>query len=541
MALTGVPRAAAPPATPQAATVAHDHPATLGPLFATALDRFGDRPALITQAGTTTYAQLVTAANALASTLSFLGAGAGVPVALMLGNCVEYVIADQAILRCGAVKVPLNTMLSPPEVGEILRDSDVHIVITGSGMLPSALAADSASLKHVIHVGDQTSQTTDLIAWENAVAGEGQDLPPTAAGPDDLGLILYTGGTTGRSKGVMHTQRGLIANLWSHIIEMGLLDDERLLLTSPLPHSAGFLLQAALMRGAVVHLESGFDPEVVLRRIVEDRVTYTFMVPTMIYRVLDAAEGRDLDLTSLRTILYGAAPITTERLSQGLERLGPVFMQLYAQSEAPNFLTRLRREDHRLDPDAVHRLASCGQAVAMAQVQVVDPRGVAVPRGEVGEVVARAPYVMCGYLGLPEQTAAALAGGWLHTGDLGRIDADGYVFLVDRMKDMIISGGMNVYCTEVENAIADVGGVGQVAVVGVAHADWGEAVVAFVVAPEQSTTTDVDGLADAVRARCKQILSAYKQPKAVEVVPHLPLTVYGKVDKAALRARWRGW
>ncbi|WP_462187598.1 MULTISPECIES: class I adenylate-forming enzyme family protein [unclassified Frankia] len=509
---------------------------TLKAVFVDALDRFGARPALHYQGRTYGYGEIVAAANQLTHRLRAAGVGPGVSVALMMSNRPEYIVADQAILRCGAVKVALNDMLSASEIDYILRDSEARVVLADAGMLPAALHPAPPLLETVIAVADPDDCPGGVVAWRDALAGQPTTVPEVAPAPTDPGLIVYTGGTTGLPKGVMHTQRNLALNLFSHVMEMGLLDDEVLLVMSPLPHSAGFLLQAGMLKGARHFLETRFDPELVLERITADRVTFTFMVPTMIYRVLDRAAGRALDLSSLRTILYGAAPITRERLEQGLEVLGPVFMQLYGQSEAPNFITRLRREDHRLDPDGEHRLASCGQPVVMAAVKVVDEAGRELPRGQVGEIVAATPYTMVGYRGRPEQTAKALRDGWLHTGDIGRMDAEGYVYLLDRKNDMIITGGMNVYSTEVENAAAACPGVGQVAVVGVPHPDWGEAVVAFVV-PDDTGAFDEAKLL----AHCRVELARYKQPKAVRVVEALPTTVYGKLDKKALRAGWPGW
>jgi fatty-acyl-CoA synthase len=209
-------------------------------------------------------------------------------------------------------------------------------------------------------------------------------------------------------------------------------------------------------------------------------------------------------------------------------------MQLYGQSEAPNFLTRLTREEHDLSrPD---RLTSCGRPATMVRIAVLDDGGELVPPGTPGEICARAPYVMAGYHGLPDKTAETLRGGWLHTGDLGLVDTDGYVHLLDRKNDMIISGGMNVYSTEVENVLQACPGVGQVAVVGIPHPDWGEAVVAFVV-PRAGEDFDEP----AAVARCRAQLAAYKRPKAYRRLATLPVTAFGKVDKKALRAGWAGW
>ncbi|WP_251082037.1 class I adenylate-forming enzyme family protein [Frankia sp. Mgl5] len=308
---------------------------TLKSLFVDALDRFDSRPAVHYQGQTYSYGEIVTAANQLAHRLRKTGVGPGVSVALMMSNRPEYVVADQAILRCGAVKVALNDMLSASEIDYILRDSDARVAITDAGMLSAALHSAPPLLDLVIAVADPEECPDGVFSWSEALAGQPDTVPFIAPIPENLGLIVYTGGTTGLPKGVMHTQRSLAFNLLAHVMEMGLLDDEVLLLMSSLPDSAGFLLQAGMLKGARHFLEKKFDPELVLQRITADRVTFTFMVPTMIYRVLDRAGGRELDLSSLRTILYGAAPITRERLEHGLKVFGPVFMQLYGQSEAP--------------------------------------------------------------------------------------------------------------------------------------------------------------------------------------------------------------
>jgi fatty-acyl-CoA synthase/long-chain acyl-CoA synthetase len=350
---------------------------------------------------------------------------------------------------------------------------------------------------------------------------------PAEVDPEAPGLILYTGGTTGRSKGVVHGYGALGINLLAHAIWGEIAPDEHLLIVSPLPHSAGFHVQAALMQGARVTLHSRFDAGDVIRSIASERITWTFLVPTMISRLLDHPDLPASDLHSLRTLLYGAAPITAARLEQGLAALGPIFLQLYGQSECPNFATTLSKADH-LRPEL---LGSCGQAVPAVRVSVRDDAGTPVANGTIGEVCLHSSYTLRGYHGDAEQSARAFhAGRWLRTGDLGYLVDSGHLFLVDRAKDMVISGGMNVYSAEVEHAILEIAGVREVAVVGLPHADWGEAVTACVVrdgpAPES----------DAVLAHCRARLSRYKVPKRIEFVASLPLTAYGKVDKKSLRA-----
>ncbi|HEY0813128.1 MAG TPA: AMP-binding protein [Pseudonocardia sp.] len=511
---------------------------TLKELFAGVPERFGDRPALVVDGRTWSHRELGREANRLAHGLAARGVRPGTPVALLTSNRAEYVIGDLALIRLGAAKVPVNDMLSPSEIGFVLADSGTEVAIADAGLLQAALAAPAPALRHVVDI-DGAADGTDarVRSWRDTLTGAADTEPAAQPQPDGVGLIAYTGGTTGRQKGVVHTQRGLVANVLAHVVETGFQDDERLLLTTPLPHSAGYLLQAGLLKGACHHVERRFDADRVLDAVTRDGITFLFMVPTMIYRVLDRAAARGIaaaDLASLRTILYGAAPITLERLEEGLARFGPVFMQLYGQTEAPNFLTRLTREDH--DPRRPDRLTSCGQRVTLMEVAVLDERDGRVAAGTVGEVCARGPYVMAGYHGLPDKTAETLRGGWLHTGDIGFLDDEGYVHLLDRTNDMIISGGMNVYSTEVENVVALGQGVGQVAVVGVPHPDWGEAVVAYVV------PTGPDAFDEAATvAVCRRELAAYKRPKAFRTCPTLPVTPYGKVDKKALRKEWPGW
>ncbi|MFF5113213.1 class I adenylate-forming enzyme family protein [Streptosporangium sp. NPDC000509] len=496
-----------------------------------AVRRHGARPAVVAGGRIWSYADLNRMSRAVAGHLQECGVGPGDPVAIILRNGVEYVVADLAITLLGAAKVPVNLMLSTDEQAYIVADSDARVCLVEADRLDSVHAARAlgADPQVVVHSGDGGPGS-----WDEAVAHAPLAEEP-AVPPEAHALIMYTGGTTGRPKGVVHTQRGIAANLLTHLVEMEIFAEDVLLLTSPLPHSAGFLLQAALTKGASVFVEEGFEVDVVLERIGRDRVTYLFLVPTMIYRVLDAAEKRtDVDTTSVRTILYGAAPIAVERLEQGLRTFGQVFMQLYGQSEAPNFLTRLRRDDHQPE-HATHRLSSCGQAVAMARVEIHDDDGAVCGSGEVGEIVAFTPYTMEGYLNRAAETAEALRSGWLHTGDLGYLDDDGYLYLVDRKKDMIITGGLNVYSAEVEQVLARVPGVREVAVTGIPHPDWGEAVVGFVV-PDHP-----DVSADEIRSAAHVALTSYKRPKEVVIVPSLPVTAVGKIDKKKLRQEWAGW
>lgn len=512
---------------------------TLRTLFLGAATRYADRLAVSFGDDTLTYDELHRAANRAAHALHAHGVGPGTPVALMTSNCLEYVVADQALIRLGATKVPLNDLLSDDERRFILTDSGAEVAIATASQIGSALAVrdQGGALRLVIGASLDGERLPGCDAdWAEWIAPHPDTVPDVFVEPTGIARLGYTGGTTGRPKGVVHTQTTASLNMLAHLIEMELVHEDRLLLTSPLPHAAGALLQAALLAGVSTHIEPNFDLDVVLDQIEHHGATYLFMVPTMIYRLLDRLVSDPRPLPGLRTILYGAAPITPDRVAQGLELLGPVFVQLYGQSEVPNWITRLRRDDHRVDADRVHLLASCGQAVMMCEVTVRNEHGDLCTPGEVGEVVVRSPYAMVRYHQRPEATESTLRDGWVHTGDMAWMDEAGYVYLVDRKHDMIISGGMNVYSAEVEHCIGAVAGVGSVAVVGVPHPDWGEAVVAYVVSSHDGAVDE-----DAIRSACRAQLAKYKQPKSVRFVSELPLTSVGKIDKRSLRSAWGDW
>ena len=439
-----------------------------------------------------------------------------------------------AIVKLGAVKVALNELLSPSDVGYMLSHSGARaLVVHGSlsDKLDPRMLADT-ELRHQIEVVDVGVSARDgREDWQALFADGERDFEWREVLPEDAALIMYTGGTTGRSKGVLHCHRGMAINGLAHVINGEIGEAERLLLTSPLPHSAGFFLQAALLQGACTYIQDRFDPERVLETISRERISWTFMVPTMIYRVLDAYDPSRHDLESLRTLVYGAAPITQVRLREVLDKFGPVLLQLFGQTEVPNFATKLSKLDHLQE----RYLGSCGQPVVTAEVRIGDAAGRPVAAGEVGEILVRSPYTLESYYRDPDKSSAVYEGEWIKTGDVGYQLDTGHVFIVDRSKDMIISGGMNVYSSEVENAIQEYPGVRQVMGIGIPHEDWGEAVCAAVV-PADPARLDTEALL----AFCKQRLAAYKVPKVIEVLEEIPLTAYGKPDKKALRGKYWG-
>jgi len=490
-----------------------DVSSTLWEVFGRSLRTNASRPALTAGGQTLTYAELADHVAGAASQLRTAGVACGDRVVLLTRNVAGFPIYDLALMSLGAVKVPLNPLVSSSDVATVVSRVSAAVAVVSDSLRPllSGVPSDLTVLPDVVTPGDR------------------RELPVTPpVGGDDPAVVYFTGGTTGAPKGIVHNQRGAVANLWAHLLEADIRRDERLLLNTPVAHAAGLFVLAGLLRGAQVYLEEGFDPRRVLQQVHERSITWTFAVPTTIYRLLDQAESFDGDLSSLRTVQYGAAPISPAQLARALRLWGPVLQQLYAQTESPNYATLLRKDDHERALAEPHLLKSAGRATLMCDVAVVDSEGHPVATGDTGEVALRSPYVMHGYWGDPEGGKARFCNGWMLTGDIGYLDEEGFLYLVDRRNDMIVTGGMNVYSIEVEQALLRHPSIIAAAVVGRPHEDWGEQVTAVV-----TVADDYDEAA--VRGHCKAELAAYKCPKEFHVVDALPLTQYGKVDKVALR------
>jgi fatty-acyl-CoA synthase len=305
----------------------------------------------------------------------------------------------------------------------------------------------------------------------------------------------------------------------------------RVLSCAPLSHAGSAMVLPTLMKQGTILIHPTFDPLAVMQTIQEHRINCMLMVPTMIYALLDHPRFEEFDLSSLETVFYGASSISPARLKEAIERIGPVFFQFYGQAEAPMTITVLRKAEH--DVNDLRRLASCGRPVPWVHVELLDSNLRPVPDGEPGEICVRGPLVMDGYRDNPELTAEALRGGWLHTGDVAVRDADGFFRIVDRTRDMIVSGGFNIYPREIEDIIGEHPAVSQVAVIGVPHPKWGEAVKALVVARAGVTAN-----ADALIAMVAERKGSFQAPKFVEFIDSIPQTPLGKPDKKALRAKF---
>jgi len=309
----------------------------------------------------------------------------------------------------------------------------------------------------------------------------------------------------------------------------------RFLAMTPITHAAGAMIVAVMSRCGLFVMSKGFEPQRFIDLVERHRITATFLVPTMVYVLLEHPGMAQADLSSLELVIYGASPMSPARLVEAMKRFGPVFMQLYGQSEAPNCITALHKHEH--DPENhPERLASCGTPSGPSQVRLLDDDGNEVPVGEVGEICVRGPLVMLGYWNKPEETEKAFRHGWLHTGDMARRDAEGFVYIVDRSKDLIISGGFNVFPREVEDVLTRHPAVAAAAVIGVPDEKWGEAVKAVVVLKAGATVA-----AEALMALVREHKGPVQAPKSVDFVDALPVTGLGKPDKKVLRARyWSG-
>lgn len=515
---------------------------TLTDAIIKSLRKFKDRIAIEVGGQKYTYEELDKRSNAVANALVEQGIEPGDRVALMMSNSLGYVIADLALLKSGAVKLPLNDMLTKDEFEYMLSDSRTGTVIAGSNFIDTLASLNETidTLDQLIAIADPNSIPDSFEAFETLEAEGDETVPPTvdldAASP--VGHF-YTGGTTGKPKGVIQSHGKILMNIYSHIMELDLTGDDTLLFTTPLSHSAGLFLWASMLVGATSVIRPDFDPEQALNDIEEREVTWAFLVPTMIYTVLDHPALDETDTSSLETLVYGAAPMTPARLKEGLEEFGTVFVQFYGQTEVPNLITSLGKAEHRIaiEQEAEHRLSSAGQPCLMSDVKIVDTEtGEEQPRGTEGEIMTTAPYVFDEYWERPEKTTETIEDGWVHTGDVGQRDEDGYVYLLDRKSNMIISGGMNVYSTNVEEILVTHPEVNQAAVIGIPDEKWGEAVTAIIVPENPNTIDEAD-----IRSFANEELADYKKPKVVEFVDELPTTPYGKIDKNALREPyWEG-
>ncbi|MDF3312051.1 AMP-binding protein [Rhodococcus sp. T2V] len=471
-------------------------------------------------------------AHAMARVLSDGGLTTGAGIAVLSGNLPEAFIVMIGAQMLGARHTGLAPMGSESDHRFILEDSEAHTFVydpRSYGDRARALAK-IPGLQKVYSLGPGPVGE-DLIALA-AEANEGTDKKnfTSVATADDYSSIFYTGGTTGRPKGVVHTHRAALCQALLVQANWQWPDDIVLMIAAPITHAAGQLLAPALALSGRVVLVEKFDAAEALRIIEREKVSVTFLVPTMIYALLDHPDIDNRDLSSLATLVYGAAPMSIPRLVQARNRFGNVLLQGYGQTEIGVGATLLLKQDHREDrPDL---LASAGRPPAGITATILDSHDREVALGTPGELCLRGTSVMSGYWKQPELTASALKGGWLHTGDIAVQDVDGYIFIVDRKKDMIISGGFNVYPREIEDVLHTHPAVDHAAVIGIPDDKWGEAVHALVKIKAGAEVDEAE-----LKALVREKKGAIYTPKEIHFTDNFPLTAVGKIDKKMIRHR----
>ena len=516
-------------------------PLTVGQLYDRAVRYGGDRVAITDGARQIRYAELGDQAGRLASAFASLGLGSGDRVAFLIVNCAEYVACEYAVAKIGATRVPLAVLVADDDLVSMMNFARCKALIYHEKLegRVQALLPRLETVEHFLRVGDSSAvaapghlRLRDLLA--RPVSAEVR----TEVDPEDIAGIYFTGGTTGQPKGVMLSHRAWYYTYFMEMLDFGIAPRETFVFATPMTHAGGCLILPVLLRQGRCVVLDHFDPDLLLTTIERERATATLLVPTMIYVLLDHPRRDQCDRSSLRNVLYGASAIAPERLKQALQVFGPVFTQFFGQTEAPMALAALQREDHIISDSQSEQavLTSAGRATYAVEIRLVDDNGRDVPPDQEGEVVARAPNMMSGYLDNPQGTATAIRDGWLHTGDIARMAADGLITIVDRKKDMIVSGGFNVYPREVEDALFEHPAVRHAAVVGVPHEKWGEEVKAVVALHAGAAVAERE-LIEFVRARKGGLMA----PKSVDFVNAIPLTNLGKPDKKAIRARyWHG-
>lgn len=476
-----------------------------------------------------TYAQLARRSAELARTLrARLALAPGDRVALLMRNCPQYMETLWGAWWGGLATVPINAKLHPREAQYILENSAARVCFVTPDLAPglAPLAESLPELRHLVEVGSAEYQA--LFGGDPAPVHDGTS--------DDLAWLFYTSGTTGRPKGVMLSHRNMMAATWCYFADVDTIaPGDSIVHAAPLSHGSGMygIPHVAQAAHQVIPESGAFEPGEIFSLAAHHGRVAMFAAPTMVKRMVDHVRAAHPSLEGLKTVIYGGGPMYLADIQDALAVMGQRFAQIYGQGETPMTITALAKHHFGATshPRYAHRLASVGVAQSAVEVVVAGPDDRPVAPGEPGEVLVRGDSVMKGYWRNPEATAAALCGGWLHTGDIGSLDPDGFLTLMDRSKDMIISGGSNIYPREVEEVLLMHPGVEEASVVGRPHAEWGEEVVAFVVRTPGSAIAAAE-----LDALCLDHIARFKRPKQYRFVDRLPKNNYGKVLKTELRA-----
>ena len=499
--------------------------------LASIVREFGDRspnaPALTFEGATLSFGDLDLRSSKVANALTGLGVIHGDRVAILAKNQPEFYELAFGCNKIGAIYVGLNWRLAPPEITAIVADATPKVIIVGPDQHPLLSDDARSSVSRVITLGTEYDQ------WRDRAESTDTDF---AGAPDDVALLLYTSGTTGLPKGVMLTNEGMSFTTRLGAETWGMSCDSVNLVAMPMFHIGGIGYGLSTMaNGGHTVLMREVDTQAIIETIATYGVTHSFFVPAVVQLLLNTPGVETADLSSLELLSYGASPIGDALLRQALAVFGCNFMQVYGMTETSGTVVALAPEDHHPDGEGARLLRSCGKALPWVEVRVIDPGTLDdVAVGSVGEIWLRSGMVTAGYWNKPDASAEAIqSGGWLRTGDAAYQDADGYIYLFDRFKDMIVSGGENVYPAEVENVLADHPAVAEVAVIGIPHEKWGETVRAMVVRRPGHDVTDTE-LIEFARTR----VAKYKCPTSVGFTDVLPRNASGKLLKKDLRREY---
>lgn len=509
---------------------------TLNQFYEDLFDRYGDRTAVYTERQQISYTTFAERTRRLANFFRTIGLGPSDPVGILMRNRVEYLTSLIAAARAGVVAVPLNGQSDIGRLRTILRDLQLEALLVGPELaeIGYKLQQSDIDIKYFIGIGDDSDRPLGFHEYQAIFERAEDTIPSVQIQPDDVAGIFFTSGTTGEPKGTLHTHESLVTNLLAHYFELDITRQERMLLMTPLGHSAGLFGMAALATGATIFLEHEFDPQTVVRRIENGDISWLYLVPSMLTDLLAFTDNQQVDTTSLETLVYGSGPLSPSKIQDGIETFGDVFIGFYGLTEVPNLVTVLPKERH--DPADQQWLRSVGRPCRQAAVTVFHEENDWADN--IGEIGVQAAYEMKDYL--RDSTELAEERRWIRTGDLGHIDSDGRVFVLERIEDSIIVDGEPVFSTEVESVIEEHPDVTQAAVIGVPvdptrdvlpQPEQTEQHIKAVIVP----STDADLAPATVQTYCGERLPDRKIPDSIDQVDELPETPYGQIDKQLLR------
>jgi acyl-CoA synthetase (AMP-forming)/AMP-acid ligase II len=507
----------------------------VGDMLVRNANKFPAKTAIVSEEAVLNFKTFNERVNRLANTLLRKGLTKGDRIGVLVHNSHQFMEIYFAAAKTGGIFCPYNNHLMKGELIDILNYSSPKFLFLDDdyGKMIDALRPDINPVDHYICLKKPIFPYMD--DYESIINTGDNSEPDIKISDDDVMSIIFTAGTTGKAKGAMRTHRHLMSDAVASTIELRVEYDERVLITFPMYHVAcedNIVRHSYMPNTFYIRREGGFNPEQVLEYISKEGITRCQMVPTMIHSLLQVPDVKKFDLSSLRLILYAGAPMHVELLKKALEVFPCGFAQLYGQTESGPFTTVLKPEDHILDgtEKKIRRLASSGKPAINYEIRIVDENDKDVAVGEVGEIIGRSEAVMKGYWQMPEETEKKLKNGWLHTGDLGKIDEDGYVYLVERKNDMIISGGVNIYPREIEEILYKHPAVLEASVIGVPDEHWGEVPKAVIVLREGIAATSED-----IIKFCGEHMAGYKKPKSVEFWKELPKSPQGKILKKEIR------